>query len=113
MTSVASVSVGEAPVLRKPADAALYLMDWLSVTVPDAAERASCLRQFADAIWTGTAQVVERLEEYAAELDSDEPEPEPCEYPLSDIDGYERVGSGIFTPAEWDEAWLEQEVARA
>lgn len=41
------------------------------------------------------------------------PEHEPREYPLEDVDGYEKTGSatGIFSPAEFD-AWLEVERTR-
>lgn len=113
--NTATIAVGDAPRVKTGRDAAAYLQDWLTVIVPDAAERAECLRRFADAIWTNTAQVVERLEEYAAEIDPCAHEPEPVEYSLGDVDMVERTvanaGDDVSHPDAFD-AWLQEECIR-
>lgn len=39
-------------------------------------------------------------------------EPEPCEYSLADVDGYERTGSGDVSHPDAFDAWLEVERTR-
>ena len=107
------VLTGSPPAIKTGADLAFFLRDWLTVTVPNAAERAEALRQISAVLWTRTSNVVDALECAAAECDPGANEPEPVEWDLGDIDGFERTGSasGIFTPTEFD-AWLTEESAR-